>query len=92
MFKRAHPRVAIEDYLRSNDYILPMYTALIEGCANAGGYPNIPSAILSVREEYLDAAFDEMKLKYGNIENYFSEGLNISVEQQAALKNLYLKN
>ena len=84
--------VVIEDYLRSNDYILPMYTTLIEGFVNAGGYPNIPVAILGVKEEYLNAAFDEMHTKYGRIENYFSEGLNINVDQQAALRNMYLKN
>jgi len=84
--------VVVEDYLRSNDYILPMYNTLIEGFVDAGGYPNIPAAILGVKEEYLDAAFDEMQTKYGSIENYFSEGLDISVDQQTALRNLYLKN
>jgi len=84
--------VVIEDYLRSNDYILPMYNTLIEGFVDAGGYPNIPAAILGVKEVYLDAAFDEMQTKYGSIENYFSEGLDISVDQQTALRNLYLKN
>lgn len=80
------------DYLRSNDYILPMYDTLIQRFVADGGSPSIPLAILGVKEEYLDAAFDEMQTKYGSIENYFAEGLGITVEQQAAMRNLYLLN
>jgi protein-tyrosine phosphatase len=80
-----------EDYMRSNDYILPMYDTLIQRFVAAGGSPSIPSAILGVKEEYLAAAFDEMQTKYGSIENYFSEGLGINAEQQASMRNLYLR-
>ncbi len=83
-------KVVMEDYLRSNEYILPMYEAYIRQFVDAGGYPSIPAAIFGVKEEYLNAAFDEMNTKYASIENYFSEGLGISVEQQTALRNLYL--
>ncbi|KUG24722.1 hypothetical protein ASZ90_005466 [hydrocarbon metagenome] len=81
-----------EDYMRSNDYILPMYDTLIQEFVAAGGSPSIPAAIFGVKEEYLNAAFDEMQTKYGSIENYFSEGLGISVDQQTALRNLYLRD
>ncbi len=82
----------MEDYLRSNEYILPMYEGYIQHFIDAGGYPSIPEAIFGVKEEYLNAAFDEMNTKYGSMENYFSEGLGISVDQQAALRNLYLND
>ena len=81
-----------KDYLRSNEYILPMYENLIKQFVAAGGSPSIPAATLGVKEEYLNAAFDEMHTKYGSINNYFSEGLGITVDQQTALRNLYLKN
>ncbi len=81
-----------KDYLRSNEYILPMYENLINQFVAAGGSPSIPEATLGVKEEYLNAAFDEMQTKYGSINNYFSEGLGITVDQQTALRNLYLKN
>ena len=85
------PRETVmEDYLRSNEYTLPQYKTVIDSFAAAGGSRNIPEAIFGVKEEYLNAAFDEMQSKYGNIENYFSEGLGITVVQQAALRNLYL--
>jgi protein-tyrosine phosphatase len=80
------PKEAVmEDYLRSNDYILPMYDSLIQRFVAAGGSPSIPTAILGVKEEYLNTAFDEMETKYGSIENYFAEGLGISLEEQTAL-------
>jgi len=78
--------------LRSNDYILPMYETIIKNFIAAGGYPSIPTAALGVKEEYINAAFDQMNTKYGSIENYFSEGLGITVAQQTALRNIYLTN
>ena len=80
----------MEDYLRSNDYILPAYQKDIDKFVAAGGDKSIPLAILGVKEEYLDASFDEMQTKYGTIENYFSEGLGIDAAQQKALRDLYL--
>jgi len=82
--------VIVEDYLRSNDYILPAYQNVIDGFISAGGDAEIPRAILGVKKEYLDAAFDEMETKYGSIENYFSVGLGIDADKQAALRDLYL--
>jgi len=81
-----------EDYLRSNDYILPAYQKAIDSFVSAGGDVEIPKAILGVKKEYLDAAFDEMHKKYGTIERYFSEGLGIDAAQQQAIRNLYLSN
>jgi protein-tyrosine phosphatase len=80
----------MEDYLRSNDYILPAYQKVIDKFVAAGGDKSIPLAILGVKKEYLDAAFDEMQTKYGTIEKYFSEGLGINAAQQKALRDLYL--
>ena len=84
--------VVIEDYLRSNEYLLPLHETTIQQFIAAGGNPSIPAAALGVKEEYLHAAFDEMQTKYGSIENYFSEGLGITVDQQTDLRNLYLTN
>jgi len=78
-----------EDYLRSNDYILPAYKKAIDGFVAAGGNAEIPKAILGVKKEYLDAAFDEMQTKYGTIEKYFAEGLGIDAAKQQALRDLY---
>lgn len=82
----------VEDYLRSNDYILPMYEESIQRFVDAGGELNIIISILGVKEEYLNAAFEEMHTEYGSIEKYFTEGLGVSIEQQTSLRNLYLMN
>ena len=84
-------KVVMEDYLRSNEYILPLYETSIQQFVDGGGDPSITLALFGVKEEYLNAAFDEMQTKYGSIENYFSDGLGITVDQQNALRNLYLK-
>jgi protein-tyrosine phosphatase len=81
----------VEDYLRSNDYIVPLYRKVIDDFVAAGGEERIPLAILGVQKEYLDAAFDEMETKYGTIENYFSEGLGIDAAGQKALRDIYLR-
>ena len=79
-----------EDYLRSNEYILTAYKKAIDGFVEAGGNAEIPKAILGVKKEYLDAAFDEMQTRYVSIENYFSEGLGIDTAQQQAIRKLLL--
>ncbi len=81
----------MEDYLRSNENIIPMYQAVIDGFVEAGGEESIPLAILGVREEYLEIAYDEMETKFGTIENYFAEGLGIDAEQQQAIRDVYLQ-
>ena len=81
----------MKDYLRSNDYILPLYKKVIDGFVAGGGEPSIPQAIFGVNEEYLEASFDEMKTKFGPIESYFSEALGIDATTQKAMRDLYLK-
>lgn len=81
----------IKDYLRSNDYILPLYKEVIDGFVDGGGVPTIPQAIFGVKTEYLEASFDEMQTKFGTIENYFSDGLGIDAATQKALRDMYLK-
>lgn len=80
----------MKDYLRSNEYILPLYKKVIDAFVDGGGEPSIPLAIFGVKVEYLEASFDEMQTKYGTIENYFSEGLGVDTKTQNALRDLYL--
>ena len=80
----------MEDYLRTNDYVLPTVQKANDAFVEAGGDPSILSAIQGAKKEYLEAAFDEMTTKYGTIEQYFSEGLGIDASQQKALRDLYL--
>ena len=82
--------VVMEDYLRSNDYIIPLYRQVIDGAVAQGIEEDIPLSILGVRPEYLESAYDEMQKQFGSIENYFAEGLGIDAAGQQALRDVYL--
>ena len=56
----------------------------------SGKARDIALAIFGVKEEYLEAAFDEVDKQYGSIENYFSEGLGLNTEDQQALRAVLL--
>lgn len=79
------------DYLRSNEYTLPLFQTVIDNFVAAGGEREIPVAIFGVKTEYLEAAFDEMETRYGGINEYFSEGLGIDAEAQNTLRNIFLE-
>lgn len=82
--------IIMADYLRSNLIIIPKYQDEIAAFIAVGGEPAIPEAILGVQEVYLNAAFGEMELQYGTIENYFAEGLGIDADEQQTLRAVYL--
>jgi protein-tyrosine phosphatase len=86
------PRETVfDDYLRTNDYLLPYYAKHIDAFAAAGGDRAILTAILGVKREYLEASFDEMQQRYGTIERYFAEALGIDSAAQAVMRSLYLE-
>jgi protein-tyrosine phosphatase len=80
-----------EDYLKSNEYILPAYKTFIDHFVAAGGQPSIPQDLLGVKTEYLQAAFDQVKTQYGSIENYFDKGLGIDRAGQQKLRDRFLQ-
>ncbi|RNJ46271.1 hypothetical protein B5V01_11080 [Mesorhizobium erdmanii] len=82
--------VIYTDFLKSNDYLLPAYEPTIEAFRKGGGDPEIIKAVLGVKSEYLQASFDEMRRKYGTIEDYFSKALGIDAVGQTALRDVFL--
>jgi protein-tyrosine phosphatase len=85
------PRALVyQDYLKTNDYILPEYKTTIDKFIAGGGDPAIAQALFGARPEYLDTAFAEMHARHGTIEGYFSDGLGISPAQQQALRDRFL--
>jgi len=80
----------MEDYLRSNAYVIPMYQEVVDKFVEAGGEREIPMTLLGVKQSFLEAAFDEMEKEYGTIEKYFSEGLGIDAARQKVIRDLYL--
>jgi protein-tyrosine phosphatase len=80
------------DFLRSNDYIFPARRNEIDAFVAAGGDPSIPQVLFGVKPKYLDAALDEMKQRYGTIENYFADALGIDAACQRDMRELYLNS
>lgn len=80
----------MEDFLRSNEYILPLYTDLIDQFEFAGGDRAIPEAIFGVKESYLNASFDEVAANYGSIEVYFDKALGIDAAEQQVILDRFL--
>ena len=83
-------QLVYQDYLRSNEYILPAYQPLIDRFVKAGGEASIPEDLLGVKAAYLKASFDEMHAKYGTIEAYFADGLGIDKAAQQTLRHRFL--
>jgi protein-tyrosine phosphatase len=81
-----------EDFLLSNEYLLPQHEKEMDLFEAQGGDRGILVAFFGVKQSYLDAAFDEMHKRYGSIEQYFSKGLNINSAQQNRIKETYLSS
>jgi protein-tyrosine phosphatase len=75
------------DYELTNGDLLPALKPVFEHFRAAGGDPRLLEPVLGVDEDYLRAAFDEMKQRFGSIEAYFEEGLGIDTDGQHALRD-----
>jgi protein-tyrosine phosphatase len=80
----------IENYLQSNENVLPAYQRAIDQFAKSGGDPAVAKIIVGVRAEYLKAGLDEVKTRYGSIEGYFSKALEIDAAGQQKLRERFL--
>lgn len=64
-----------------------MYAAFRRGLEAENVYP-----VLTVRQSFLHAAFDEIDAQYGSFENYLRLGLKVSAQEQRELQRLYLES
>ena len=53
----------------------------------AGGDPHLLEPVLGVDADYLHAALDEMRQRFGSIETYFADGLGIRADGQQRLRD-----
>ena len=70
-----------DDYMVSAPYAEAKYSGLIRK------YPEL-LPVITVRREYLAAAFEEIDCRYGGVENYLKRELNVDPE---LLRNLYME-
>jgi protein-tyrosine phosphatase len=86
------PEDAVRDeYLLTNDYLLPALKPYFDMFAAMGGDPELLRPLLGVDASYLDAAVDEMRARYGTVEDYFAAGLHLDAAAQLALRDLLLE-
>ena len=87
------PRETImADYMLSNTYLKGKNEATAAMFKKSGAPFDIAylEPVMTVRPEYLQAAFDEMDKRYGSFDAYIRQGLGMSDAQVAAFREKYL--
>lgn len=85
-------KTVMDDYLLSNFYRADANKKMIDGVKQQVKDENVVAAItalMGVQKEFLQAAIDEMKAKYGSIDAFLEKGLGITKEERAKLKAMY---
>lgn len=77
--------VVREEFLAVNPAVRDAFAPYVRGFLDAGGDPEIASAIIEVRPRYLDMALDAMDERWGGLEGYVRDGLRIP---EAAVERL----
>ena len=79
----------MEEYLLTNALLLPALQPVFDRFEAAGGDPALLRPLLGVLPTYLEASLDEMRTRFGTIEDYFSDGLQIDRAAQTALRSTF---
>lgn len=78
------------DYLETNTDLAPTLQPMLEALAARGVNTALLQPILGVRDSYLDAALDELRQRYGTVENYAQTGLGLTDQQIGALRSRFI--
>lgn len=79
------------DYLESNTALAPALQPMLDALEAKGVDTDLLQPILGVRDSYLDAALDELRSRYGTIENYARTGLGLTPQQIDALRIRFIR-
>lgn len=80
--------LVMHDYLLSNRYLARKNGTLLAAFPSELAEAMMP--LVGVKEEYLLAAFDEVQTTYGSFDAYIKDGLGLSDQTIAALKDNFL--
>ncbi|WP_048627261.1 tyrosine/lipid phosphatase LipA [Listeria ivanovii] len=83
----------IDDYMLSNKYRAAENKKAIAAIAAKTDNQKVVdgmTAVMEVRESYINAAFDEIDSKYGSMDNFFKDKLELTEVKQEQLKKMYL--
>ncbi len=70
----------LAEYLRTNEFLLPVLTPILDQFEAAGGDPTVLSPVLGVAPGYLEAGFDEVRQQYGSMDAYVAHGLRLDAD------------
>jgi protein-tyrosine phosphatase len=84
--------VVMHEYLLTNEQLLPANKPVFDRFESMGGDPELLLPVFGVRKEYLEAALDEMRLRYGTIEGYFTDGLGLDADILQALRVAFIES
>ncbi len=86
------PRETImADYLATNDYVWPAYEKQLHPLARLHQLDlNVFKPLIVQDPAYLDAAFDEVAIRYGSFENFLADGLGFSADDTQRLRSALL--
>jgi protein-tyrosine phosphatase len=79
--------VVMKEYMLTNEQLLPANRPILEQFKAMGGDPELLMPVFGVYPEFLQAAIDEMRARFGDIEGYFTEGLGLDAGTVDALRN-----
>ena len=78
------------DYLLTNEQLAPAVKPVVDQFVSAGGDAELLAPLLGVRKEYLTAAVDEMRARYGGIDGYLTAGLGLDKAVVDALRGAFV--
>lgn len=83
----------LEDYLRTEQTLQPFRDQLLNQIESKLSAKSLETLhyMMSVREHFLGAAFDEIHKRYGSMERYFAAEFSLTPERLTALQNRFLE-
>lgn len=83
--------VVMHEYLLTNERLLPVSKPVFDRFESMGGDPALLLPVFGVRKEYLQAALEEMRLRFGTIEGYFTDGLGLDANVLQDLRGAFIE-
>jgi len=84
--------VVMHEYLLTNEQLLPALKPVFDRFESIGGDTELLLPAFGVRKEYLEAALDEMRQRFGTIEGYFTDGLGLDANILQALRGALIES
>ncbi len=82
----------VPDDLIAEDYLLTNRFYRRDPSASSDLPEEVSQVLASVQTSFLTTAFEAISADYGNLENYFSEGLGLGAQEHAWLQARYLRS